>query len=154
MILSRVAHTHLSVQTNASTNAHMHAQKHAQTPALHVRLCVSSVTHARTLCNTPPSMRLLTLHVHTHVGAHTRGCAGHGGITDRMDCQIIMSVFVTVYRTTFEQLKQGPSVAKILSQVGTCAPCVTYARIFCTRTRMHTFLFLSMSVVYVQIHDL
>jgi len=42
---------------------------------------------------------------------------GHGGITDRMDCQIIMSVFVAVYRATFFNLNKQISVAKILSQV-------------------------------------
>jgi len=42
---------------------------------------------------------------------------GHGGITDRMDCQIIMSVFVAVYRATFFKIAQDISVGKILSQV-------------------------------------
>jgi len=42
---------------------------------------------------------------------------GHGGITDRMDCQIIMSVFVAVYRTTFISPAKQTSVARILSQV-------------------------------------
>uniref|UniRef100_A0A7S4L0G6 Phosphatidate cytidylyltransferase n=2 Tax=Guillardia theta TaxID=55529 RepID=A0A7S4L0G6_GUITH len=42
---------------------------------------------------------------------------GHGGITDRMDCQIIMSVFVTVYRATFIHSPKQLSVARILSQV-------------------------------------
>jgi len=34
-----------------------------------------------------------------------------------MDCQIIMSVFVAVYRATFFNLNKQISVAKILSQV-------------------------------------
>jgi len=42
---------------------------------------------------------------------------GHGGITDRMDCQIIMSVFVAVYRATFISPSKQTSVARILSQV-------------------------------------
>jgi len=42
---------------------------------------------------------------------------GHGGITDRMDCQIIMSVFVAVYRTTFFLRNKHATVAQILSQV-------------------------------------
>jgi len=42
---------------------------------------------------------------------------GHGGITDRMDCQIIMSVFVAVYRSTFFKIGSGVTVAKIISQV-------------------------------------
>lgn len=42
---------------------------------------------------------------------------GHGGITDRMDCQIIMSVFVAVYRTTFFLRSKHATVAQILSQV-------------------------------------
>jgi len=43
--------------------------------------------------------------------------SGHGGITDRMDCQIIMSVFVAVYRTTFFLRNKHATVAQILSQV-------------------------------------
>jgi len=42
---------------------------------------------------------------------------GHGGITDRMDCQIIMSVFVAVYRATFITGLKRVTVARILSQV-------------------------------------
>eukprot|EP00294_Goniomonas_avonlea_P008606 CAMPEP_0114553998 /NCGR_PEP_ID=MMETSP0114-20121206/7972_1 /TAXON_ID=31324 /ORGANISM="Goniomonas sp, Strain m" /LENGTH=437 /DNA_ID=CAMNT_0001739009 /DNA_START=45 /DNA_END=1358 /DNA_ORIENTATION=+ len=44
---------------------------------------------------------------------------GHGGITDRMDCQILMSLFVYIYRTTFVKARLAVTVSAVLGQVAT-----------------------------------
>jgi len=41
---------------------------------------------------------------------------GHGGITDRMDCQIMMSLFIYVYRISFLRTT-GPTVTGVLSTI-------------------------------------
>ncbi|TYJ31835.1 hypothetical protein E1A91_A06G227900v1 [Gossypium mustelinum] len=41
---------------------------------------------------------------------------GHGGITDRMDCQMVMAVFAYIYHQSFI-VREGISVEKILDQV-------------------------------------
>ncbi|KAE8696721.1 Phosphatidate cytidylyltransferase 1 [Hibiscus syriacus] len=41
---------------------------------------------------------------------------GHGGITDRMDCQIVMAVFAYIYHQSFV-VRQGISVEMILDQI-------------------------------------
>ncbi|KAL5988021.1 phosphatidate cytidylyltransferase [Asimina triloba] len=41
---------------------------------------------------------------------------GHGGITDRMDCQMVMAVFAYIYHQSFV-LSDGISVQMILDQI-------------------------------------
>ncbi|KAG8494368.1 hypothetical protein CXB51_012093 [Gossypium anomalum] len=41
---------------------------------------------------------------------------GHGGITDRMDCQMVMAVFAYIYHQSFV-MRQGISVEMILDQI-------------------------------------
>ncbi|KAJ4877364.1 Phosphatidate cytidylyltransferase 1 [Raphanus sativus] len=41
---------------------------------------------------------------------------GHGGITDRMDCQMVMAVFAYIYLQSFI-VSQSVSVDKILDQI-------------------------------------
>jgi phosphatidate cytidylyltransferase len=41
---------------------------------------------------------------------------GHGGITDRMDCQTLMGVFVYVYYSTFLQVRAPVSAEKLFDQ--------------------------------------
>ncbi|CAH2078266.1 unnamed protein product [Thlaspi arvense] len=41
---------------------------------------------------------------------------GHGGITDRMDCQMVMAVFAYIYHQSFV-VTQGLSVDKLLDQI-------------------------------------
>ncbi|XP_039052891.1 phosphatidate cytidylyltransferase 1-like [Hibiscus syriacus] len=41
---------------------------------------------------------------------------GHGGITDRMDCQMVMAVFAYIYHQSFV-VRQGISVEMILDQI-------------------------------------
>ncbi|KAE8736213.1 Transcription activator [Hibiscus syriacus] len=41
---------------------------------------------------------------------------GHGGITDRMDCQMVMAVFAYIYHQSFV-VREGISVEMILDQI-------------------------------------
>ncbi|KAE8723097.1 cytidinediphosphate diacylglycerol synthase 2 [Hibiscus syriacus] len=41
---------------------------------------------------------------------------GHGGITDRMDCQMVMAVFAYIYLQSFV-VREGISVDMILDQI-------------------------------------
>jgi hypothetical protein len=40
---------------------------------------------------------------------------GHGGFTDRMDCQLIMGLFSYIYATTFLSLGRGPGGTDVVS---------------------------------------
>ncbi|XP_021909468.1 phosphatidate cytidylyltransferase 2-like [Carica papaya] len=46
---------------------------------------------------------------------------GHGGITDRMDCQMVMAVFAYIYHQSFIE-PQSISVEMILDQILTNLP--------------------------------
>ena len=41
---------------------------------------------------------------------------GHGGLTDRMDCQVVMAVFANIYYNTFVKLPMA-TVASLLQTV-------------------------------------
>lgn len=42
---------------------------------------------------------------------------GHGGVSDRMDCQLIMGAFVSIYYQTFVKISIFGSAAYILSML-------------------------------------
>ncbi len=46
---------------------------------------------------------------------------GHGGLTDRFDCQIMMAMFTYVYISIIV-FKQGPNVEKVLNEIIAMSP--------------------------------
>jgi len=42
---------------------------------------------------------------------------GHGGITDRIDCQVLMAVFASLYYWSYINVSPGPSIGGLLDEV-------------------------------------